>query len=225
MALRRPSGGDVPPPASGMDASFSGKTGLGLCRGPFPRLFKTLRRGVEWAHMENTEKTEAGKEAAEPSPEAKAKAKFWGLFAVWASLAVVAPVAFIVWRYDLFQPKTSYQFGGWGFIAVAIVAAFAISCLRYVCKGIRGWSMAKQCIKGACCVTVPLLALYFCLSSIASDIDVFLQSLAVVAACETAAIPFNPLPKWVTDRTQGEYEGLIDYAFKKYDERKEGKKK
>lgn len=181
--------------------------------------------GVEWAHMEEENKKTEAEAEAEKKAQSKAKAMFWGFFALWACFALVAPVAFIAWRYELFQPKTSYQFGGWGLIAVVIIAVFAIACLRYVCKGFPRWSMLKQCIKGACAITVPLLCLYFALSSVASNIDLFLQSLAFVTASETVAIPLNPFPKWVDERTKGEYEGMIDYAIKKWDERKERKGK
>ena len=156
--------------------------------------------------------------------ESKAKALFWILFALWTIFALIAPVAWIIWRYQLFQPKTEYQFGGWGFIAVVIIAVFALTCFRYVCKGFPRWSMAKQCIKGLCIITIPCLALYFALSCVASNIELFLQSLAFVTASETVAIPLNPFPKWVDKQTQGQYDGAIDYLFKKYDEHKEGRK-
>lgn len=156
--------------------------------------------------------------------QSKAKALFWGLFALWTCFALIAPVAWIVWRYQLFQPKTEYQFGGWGFVAVVIIAVFSLTCFRYVCKGFPRWSMAKQCIKGLCAITIPLLALYFALNCVASNIELFLQSLAFVTASETVAIPLNPFPKWIDAQTEGKYEGMLDYAFKKYDEHKEKRK-
>jgi len=150
--------------------------------------------------------------------------RFWAQFAAWATLALILPVGFIVWRYDLFRTKTVTQFGAWGFIAIVIVAAFAIACLRYAKAGMKEWSMTKQVIMGVCRITIPLLALCFALRSMADSIDLLVQALAVATACETAAIPLNPFPKWVWERTKGEYESLIDYAFRKYDERKEAKK-
>ena len=168
---------------------------------------------------------ETKEETTATAEEAKrARTLFWVLFALWTIFALIAPVAWIIWRYQLFQPKVEYQFGGWGFLAIVIIAAFAIACFRYVCKGFPRWSMAKQCIKGLCSITIPLVALYFVLQSISSNIDLFLQTLAFVAASETVAIPLNPFPKWVDKQTQGQYEGAIDYLFKRYDERKEGKK-
>lgn len=168
--------------------------------------------------MEETEETKTKEE------QSKAKALFWGLFALWTCFALIAPVAWIIWRYQLFQPKTDYQFGGWGFVAVVIIAVFSLVCFRYVCKGFPRWSMAKQCIKGLCIITIPLLALYFALNCVASNIELFLQSLAFVAASETVAIPLNPFPKWIDAQTEGRYEGMLDYVFKKYDEHKEKKK-
>ena len=59
------------------------------------------------------------------------------------------------------------------------------------------------------------------LKSITNNTEIFLQALAVVIASETIAIPINPFPKWVDDKTQGAMDSSIDYFFKRYDERKE----
>lgn len=149
---------------------------------------------------------------------------FWIRFVVWTIFACVAPVGFIVWRFELFSKVSAVQFGGWGILAVIIIAVFIISVFRYVSKGMMRWSMTKQVILGVCKVTIPLLALYWILSAISNNITIFLQALAVVIACETVAIPINPLPKWVDEKTQGQINSPIDYFFQKYDERREEKK-
>lgn len=157
-------------------------------------------------------------------PEKVETQKFWVKFAFWMVFALIIPVAFIIWRFDLFKTISAVQFGGWGVIAVIIIATFAVVCLKYVNKGMIRWSMTKQIVQGVCKVTIPLLAFYWMLNSISSNTAVFLQALAVVIVSETIAIPLNPFPKWVDEKTQGAMDSSIDYFFKRYDERKEKNK-
>jgi len=148
--------------------------------------------------------------------EKKAKLKeFWIKFALWTLFACLLPIIFIVWRYDLFTKATSIQFGGWGLLAIVILCVFVFAILRYVGKAFSRWSMTKQVILGIAKIIVPLVALYAALYSIRNSIDLFLQALAVVIACETIAIPINPFPKWVYEQTQGQTEDIIDYALAK----------
>lgn len=147
------------------------------------------------------------------------KRKFWALFSAWSLFACVLPVAFIAWRYDLFTKISSVQFGGWGMIAVLIIAVFAIVCFKYVSKGLIKWSMTKQVVSGACKIVVPLLALYFVLYSISSSIALFLEALKVVIACEAIAIPINPFPKWVYESTMGTTDSALEYLFERHDKK------
>lgn len=166
---------------------------------------------------ENTEKKEK-------TPEQIKKEEtqvFWVRFVFWTIFALILPVGFIVWRFELFKAISAVQFGGWGVLAVIIIAVFCIVCLKYVNKGMIRYSMTKQVVVGICKVTIPLLALYWIITSISSNVQVFLQALAVVIGSETIAIPINPFPKWVDERTQGAMDSSIDYFFKRYDERKE----
>lgn len=148
-------------------------------------------------------------------------AVFWARFISWALFACLAPVGFIAWRFQLFSKVSAVQFGGWGILAVIIIAVFLITIFKYVCKGMMRWSMTKQIIMGLCKVTIPLIALYWILWAISANITIFLQALAVVIVCETIAIPVNPLPQWVDEKTQGMINSPVDYFFKKYDERNE----
>ena len=54
---------------------------------------------------------------------------FWVKFAFWCAFALVIPVGFIVWRFDLFRTISPVQFGGWGVLATIIIAVFSIVCL------------------------------------------------------------------------------------------------
>ena len=141
----------------------------------------------------------------------------------WVLCALIIPVAFIIFRYDLFTKISKVQFGGWGMIAILIIFTFVIVLGNYLKGGFKKYSMVGQIINGAVKVVLPLVALYFILVNIKDSIDLFLQALAVVIISETIAIPINPMPKWVYEQSKGEAQDTIDYFFKKYDERKETK--
>lgn len=141
--------------------------------------------------------------------------RFWLMFALWSAFSCVIPVAYIVWRYDLFTEVSRIQFGGWGLVAVVIVAAFAYAVLKYVKRGMAKWSMAKQVIAGIMKVIVPLLALFFAIKAIQDSIDAFLQALGAVIACEAVAIPLNPLPKWAYEQSRGATEDAIEVILGK----------
>ena len=141
----------------------------------------------------------------------------------WVLCALIIPVAFIIFRYDLFTKISKVQFGGWGMIAIIIIFTFIAVLGKYLKRGFKKYSLVGQIISGVIKIVLPLVALYFILVNIKDSIDLFLQALAVVIISETIAIPINPMPKWVYEQSKGEAQDTIDYFFKKYDERKETK--
>ena len=141
----------------------------------------------------------------------------------WVLCALIIPVAFIIFRYDLFTKISKVQFGGWGMIAIIIIFTFIVVLGKYLKRGFKKYSLVGQIISGVIKIVLPLVALYFILVNIKDSIDLFLQALAVVIISETIAIPINPMPKWVYEQSKGEAQDTIDYFFKKYDERKETK--
>ena len=149
------------------------------------------------------------------APRSKERRVFAARLAAWFAFACAAPVGFIAWRYDLFATVSKVNFGGWGLVAIAIIAAFALSVVKYVKQGLKGWSMTKQVLSGIAKVLVPLLALYFALAAIRDSLDAFLQALGVTIASEAVAIPLNPLPKWAYEKSRGETEDAIDVILNK----------
>ena len=125
------------------------------------------------------------------------KTVFWTRFVFWTLLACVLPFIFIVWRFELFQPISKIQIGGWGIIAIVIVAVFAFAIIRYIRLALSAkYSLISQCLSGFCKIIIPLCVIMVILYNIKSNIDLFLQVMGVVTVCEAVAIPINPLPKW-----------------------------
>jgi len=151
------------------------------------------------------------------------KQKFIVRLVFWVIFALIVPVGFIIFRYDLFTRISTVQFGGWGMLAVIIIFIFLIVVGKYIKKGSKKYSMPIQILNGVIKVILPLVAIYLILVNIKDSIDLFLQSLAVCIVSEAIAIPINPMPKWVSDQNEGQMNDTIDYFFKRYDERKGNK--
>ncbi len=147
---------------------------------------------------------------------------FWARFIGWVTFAAILPVLFIIFRFEVFGGH-HVAIGFWGYVVIAIILAFIISVLRYVCKAMP-YSMAAQCISGLGRVILPLVIIFVIVWAIRDSLDTFLQALGVVIACEAVAIPINPMPKWIkehlTEEQQKRISSLSDIVWDKYFSRK-----
>lgn len=159
------------------------------------------------------------------------KAVFWIRFALWTLLSCVLPFSFIVWRFELFRTIAKIQIGGWGLIAILILAIFVFTVIRYVKIALSAkHSLLAQTLSGFCKIIVPLLAALFILNSVKENVELMIQVLGCVTICEAIAIPLNPLPKWAYDMQKDLKEEerketvdyLIDSFFKRKKEEKSG---
>ena len=144
--------------------------------------------------------------------------------ALWTLFSCVIPVVFIGWRYSLFSKVSSVSLSGWGLIAVVIIFAFLIVVVKYVKAGFVEWTMTKQVINGIMKVVVPLGTILAICISIRSNIDMFIQALSCTLLCEVIAIPINPFPKWVYEKSKGRFESTIDFIATKFYEKDKEKK-
>ena len=146
----------------------------------------------------------------------------------WIIFALIVPVVFILFRFDIFRSASHIQFGFWGFVVIGIILAFLISTLRYICK-LMPFSMAAQCISGFGKVILPLAIILIAAYVIRNKIDVFIQALWVVIVSEAIAIPLNPMPKWIhehlTEEQQKRVGNFVDLALDKYFSRKKDEEK
>lgn len=151
------------------------------------------------------------------------KRKFIIRAILWAIFCCGLPVAFIGWRYDLFRKAGQLQLSGWGLIAVIIIFIFVIVLVKYVKAGFVEWSMTKQVLTGIVKVLIPLGAILAVCVSIRSNIDYFIQALGCTLICETIALPINPFPEWVYNKSKGRFENMVDFmAGKLRGDKKDG---
>ena len=121
--------------------------------------------------------------------------KFWIQFTLFAIFGCIAPLGFIIWRFELFQVVSKTTFGVWGVICLVIVAIFGSYVARYLTKGIP-YSFGTQIINGVFKVVVPCLLVWVLSYKLKDEMDLFIQVMAFITCSEAIAICVNPLPKY-----------------------------
>lgn len=174
----------------------------------------------ETKETKQVKKTEKISEWIEEHPQAV----FWTRFVSWFLFSCGLPFAFIVWRFQLFQKISKIQIGGWGIIAIIIVAVFIFTVIKYVKLALNAkYTMTAQILGGICKIILPLLVALITLYSVRDNVDLMIQVLGCVTICEAIAIPLNPLPKWAYEKQKDVKEEerketteyIIDTFFKK----------
>ena len=153
------------------------------------------------------------------------KTVFWARFVAWFMFSCALPFSFIVWRFKLFQKISKIQVGGWGVVAILIVAVFVFTVIRYVKMVLSAkYSLTAQILGGFCKIVLPLLAALIMLYCIKEEVDAAIQVLGCVTICELVAIPLNPLPKWAyeaqKDVREEERKETVDYILDQFFKRK-----
>lgn len=148
---------------------------------------------------------------------------FWVRLIAWITFAVILPVLFIIFRFEVFGAQKT-TIGFWGLVVICIILTFIISMLNYVVKAMP-YSMVAQCINGLIKLILPLVIILIISIAIKNAIEVFIQALGVVIACEAVAIPMNPMPKWIHEHLSEEQQKKIsngmDLLWDKFFTRKE----
>ena len=147
---------------------------------------------------------------------------FWLRFAIWVSFALILPLAFMVWRFNLFTKINAVSIGGWGIVAFAFVAGFVGVLYKYLKRGLP-YSLFTQVLNGVVKILMPLAIAYYVLFLMKNSINETLQLLSVLFACNLVAIPVNPMPRWVYENRKEETETLIDVLLDRREERKKEK--
>lgn len=124
----------------------------------------------------------------------------------------LAPVVYLIVRFNLFQTKTMFQLNLWSVIAIIILGS-VLSVIGYYCVAAlkTKYYWWKQIVSGFVKVIVPLLIAYAGVSWLADNIKMLQEFLLITLACEAVAIVVNPFPKWCFDNN---IEGLVEISDK-----------
>lgn len=155
------------------------------------------------------------------------KAVFWLRFFLFTICALVLPILFVGYRFELFHKASKISISGAGVIVIVIVAVFVATIIKYVKNVIKVKNVfISQCISGVCKIIIPLLAALALIENIKDNLDIFLQSLGMVIICEAFAIPLNPLPTWAAEQQKDikveERKDTVDYLLDGFFKRKNG---
>ena len=139
-------------------------------------------------------------EEEKETPQKMSTKQFWVRFVAWVVIAVLAPIGFMFYRYDMFvkvhvEEAESISMTGWGVFACIIVAVFLLYVIREAKKGMPYGSMFSQCVDGYT-LLIPMIILIFILDSIKDNIAAFEQVMIFLTICEAIAVPINPMRRW-----------------------------
>lgn len=121
--------------------------------------------------------------------------QFWGRLVLYVLFGALIPVAFLIWRFNLFTKTEAITIGGWGLVAVIFIAVFFMKTMKSVERGLE-FSIGVQCLNGVRTIVLPLIIAAFCVYYMQDVMEQLFQFLCVVIACELVAIPVNPFPQW-----------------------------
>lgn len=140
------------------------------------------------------------------------KKQFWIRFAIFFSVAFLAPIAYLTIKYQLFQPTSSQgvRIGFWGIVVIGILLCAVAVLIKFYIEGMKTkWSWAKQIIEGFVKLILPLCFILFVLIWLGDNINLLKEALYVIIPCEAVGVCVNPLPKWAFDNN---VEGIGDIA-------------
>lgn len=131
----------------------------------------------------------------------KARKIFLIRLVLFLMFALVIPIIFVADRYELFENINEFKFTMWGMVVLIIVIAVGLYILSVIQKAMP-YSMFTQVFNGLLKITLPLVALWLVLNKIQNTFNLFNQCLLCIIISETIAIPINPFPKWIGERSR-----------------------
>lgn len=133
---------------------------------------------------------------------------------------LLIPPIYLIFRYDLFQKVSKVNLGGWGILAIMLVAISIFFFLRYLIKG-KTYAYWKQILKAVLYVLVPCFTFYMILYISKDYMERLMELLIIVMTSYFVAMVVNPLPQYTYEKSRGEFESWVNYAL---DNREKAKK-
>lgn len=142
---------------------------------------------------------------------------------LWNIFGWVVPIAFIIYRFNLFQKVSQINLNGGIILCAIIFFIFLIVLLSYIIKS-KKYSYMKQILKGVIFLIIPLALVFICLYYARNMVDRLLQVVGCLLISETIAICVNPMEAWTYEQSKGEEENFINYVLAKREEKKNDNK-
>lgn len=118
------------------------------------------------------------------------------------------PVAFLIWKFQLFSTTTKLNIGGWGIVVVIMTAIFLSKLAKQAVEAIDS-VLIKQILDAFRKVLVPLLAITLCLYSVGEYWQYLIYFFMILTICEPIAYVLNPMPELLKDKEIAKQENKI----------------
>lgn len=137
---------------------------------------------------------------------------------IFLVFAIIAPLVYLIVRFDLFKVESSLQIGLWGVIVLIIFLAVIKVLIKYYLDAMKTkYSYLKQLVNGVSKLIFPLILALVIIIWVKDNMDLVLEALYVIIPCEIVAIFVNPLPRWAFENN---VDGLETF-FNRVNEKKE----
>ena len=133
---------------------------------------------------------------------------FWTRFFIYIVFGLVIPISFLIWRFDLFSSTNKIKFGGWGILAIILMAIFMINLSKQTEECFEN-GIEKQIIRAIRKVFIPLLSVTLCLWAVSDFINELIQFFIVITMCETIASMVNPMFDLAKEHKEGRIENKM----------------
>lgn len=145
-------------------------------------------------------------------------------FITFLVFSLIAPITYLIVRFDLFTITSSLQIGLWGVILFIIMVSVVVVLIKFYLDGMKTrYSLLKQIVSGFCKLILPLAIVLVLLVWMRDNINLVIESLLVIIPCEAVAIVVNPLPKRAFDNNVEGIGKFVDSVLAKREENKESK--
>ena len=118
---------------------------------------------------------------------------FWSRFFGYIAIGLLIPMAFLIWRFQLFRSESQITFGGWGVVVVIFTAIFMLKLMKQASFATDS-VLGKQILDALRKIFVPLFTVTFCLFAVKEFITELIEFFTVLTVCEPIAYVINPLP-------------------------------
>lgn len=133
------------------------------------------------------------------------KRVFWTRFILYIVFCLVLPMAFLIWKFNLFSPTTKLNIGGWGMVVIIFTAVFLNILIKEAVQCIDS-SVAKRVLTSIRKVLIPLLTVTLCLYAVDKFINELIQFFIVITVCEPIGYVLNPMPEYLENKKTSEDE-------------------
>lgn len=125
--------------------------------------------------------------------------KFLLRMVLYLGFGLIAPMGYLIWKFELFSQTSAMKIGGWGIVLVIFTSVFMAKLIKQSVDAVDS-VFAKQCLNSVRKVFIPLLAVTLCLYSVRNAWENLIEFFMVLTVCEPIAYVANPFPALLKDK-------------------------